>query len=179
MVGGVVEDQISNIEYVVGGSAADTLIGDVLANRLAGGDGGDNLAGKGGNDGLSGGLGSDTLNGGIGMDVLTGGTGFDTFRFDTVLDAVTNVDVISDFSLVDDFLQLENAIFTGLAGGVLSAASFVNGLVATQATAQVLYSQATGILSFDADGTGTVSTAVKFADLTNGLVLSNTDIFVT
>jgi len=51
MVGGVAEDTIRRVENVTGGSAADTLTGDLLANRFMGGAG---------NDVLDGGAGSDT-----------------------------------------------------------------------------------------------------------------------
>ena len=89
LVGGVAEDQIVNIENVVGGSGNDTLSGDNAANRLDGGAGNDLINGGRGNDVLSGGLGIDTLSytdaiGGVTISLATataqntGGAGVDT-----------------------------------------------------------------------------------------------------
>ena len=85
-VGGLAEDTIRNIENVIGGSAADTLTGDVFANKLNGSGGNDTLLGAGGLDTLDGGAGIDTalyidkqaaisvtLNGGIDATVFVGG----------------------------------------------------------------------------------------------------------
>ena len=49
-VGGLAEDTIKNLENIIGGSAADTLIGDLLANILNGGGGADLMRGMAGND---------------------------------------------------------------------------------------------------------------------------------
>ena len=64
-------DSITNIENILGGVGADTLIGDTLSNILSGGDG------------------SDTLSGGAGNDTLIGGTGLDTADFSTAAFGVT------------------------------------------------------------------------------------------
>ena len=85
-VGGLAEDTIRNIENVIGGSAADTLTGDVFANKLSGSGGNDTLLGAGGLDTLDGGAGIDTalytdkaaavlvtLNGGIDATLFVGG----------------------------------------------------------------------------------------------------------
>jgi Ca2+-binding RTX toxin-like protein len=54
-VGGVVEDTVSGIENLIGGSGNDIFRGDGLNNRLDGGTGDDTLGGGGGNDVLLGG----------------------------------------------------------------------------------------------------------------------------
>jgi Ca2+-binding RTX toxin-like protein len=162
-VGGDAEgDSLNTIENITGTGQSDTLTGDGNANILTG------LAG------------ADILNGGLGNDTLVGGTGSDTFVFDMLLGA-TNVDSISDFSLVDDVISLENSIFVGLAeASTLASDSFVNGLAATAATAQILYNQATGDIYFDADGnTLGGQSAIKFAHVTNGHALSFDDFTVT
>ncbi|HKD29625.1 MAG TPA: calcium-binding protein, partial [Xanthobacteraceae bacterium] len=59
-----IEDTLSSIENVTGGSGNDTIAGSAVANILIGG------------------AGNDRLNGGAGNDTLTGGAGSDTFVFD-------------------------------------------------------------------------------------------------
>ena len=57
-------DEITNIEYVIGGSGNDAIAGNFLANLLNGGTGADTLRGGAGGDFLIGGLGDDRLDGG-------------------------------------------------------------------------------------------------------------------
>jgi serralysin len=68
------------IEAAIGGSGADTVIGNAWDNWIHGGNGTDHLTGKGGNDTLVGGAGDDTLDGGADADLLQGGTGQDVLR---------------------------------------------------------------------------------------------------
>jgi Ca2+-binding RTX toxin-like protein len=67
------DNVLPDIETIVGGSAADTIIGTVAAETLFGGAGPDSLYGMGGNDTLGGGAGADILHGGDGIDTLDGG----------------------------------------------------------------------------------------------------------
>jgi len=129
-----------------------------------------------GNDTLNGGLGGDLLDGGLGNDSLRGSSGSDLFAFTTALGA-TNVDTIADFSVVSDTIRLENAVFTGLVAGVLSAAAFFQGAAAHDADDRIVYNAATGGLFFDADGTGAAA-AVRFATVSTGLALTNSDFAV-
>jgi serralysin len=62
----------TDIENAVGGSGADTLIGNSLNNSLSGGSGGDTLKGENGDDTLKGAAGADWLYGGNGNDFLSG-----------------------------------------------------------------------------------------------------------
>jgi Ca2+-binding RTX toxin-like protein len=55
------DDVRSDVERVIGGSAADTLAGSAAANALEGGPGDDVLDGGGGADALAGGVGVDTV----------------------------------------------------------------------------------------------------------------------
>ena len=71
-VGGVAEDTVANVEFLIGGTAGDSFTGDGQANQFDGGAG---------NDVLSGGAGNDMLIGGAGLDTLDGGTGLDTASF--------------------------------------------------------------------------------------------------
>jgi Ca2+-binding RTX toxin-like protein len=63
-------DNVStDIETILGGSAADILKGAGNNNRIVGNGGNDTLIGLGGNDTLEGGAGTDLLNGGEGNDL--------------------------------------------------------------------------------------------------------------
>ncbi|MFN0193743.1 MAG: calcium-binding protein [Aestuariivirga sp.] len=109
-------------------------------------------------------------------DNLTGGGGNDQFLFTTALGA-GNIDFISDFSVPNDTIRLENAIFTGLPVGYLAAAAFVIGSAAADAGDRIIYNSATGALLFDADGNGATA-AVQFATIGTGLALTNGDFYI-
>ncbi len=141
--------------------------------RIISGAGDDAALGGAGNDLLFGGGGNDTLNGGLGADQLNGGAGADAFAFTTALGA-SNVDAITDFSAAEDRFILGGAIgqgFAGLASGALAGFAFRQGAAATDLDDRILYDQATGILRYDADGSG-AGAAVQFATLAAGLDLN-------
>jgi serralysin len=109
---------------------------------------------------------------------MTGGAGSDIFRFDTAPNGATNRDTITDYNVAADTIHLENAIFTSLgAAGTLSAQFFRIGTAAADSNDYIIYNQATGVLSYDADGSG-VAAAVQFATLSSGLALTNADFVV-
>jgi len=66
------------IENAIGGSGADTMLGNEVGNVLTGNAGNDTISGLAGDDTLNGGLGDDSLSGGVGSDKLNGGDGVDT-----------------------------------------------------------------------------------------------------
>ena len=151
--------QIETLSTAVNaGTEGIVLIGNEFANTLIGNYGLNLLDGKGGNDILQG------LNGG------------DLFAFTTTLGS-GNVDTIVDFSVVDDRILLENAVFTGLGGGDLASGAFVIGAAAQDADDRIIYDSATGALYFDADGNG-AGAAVQFAMLSTGLALTASDFLV-
>jgi Ca2+-binding RTX toxin-like protein len=152
----------STFENVIGGGLADTLTGNTLANNINGGGG------------------NDTINGGGGNDTLIGGAGADRFRFATTLNATTNRDVISDFSIAQvDTIELENAVFTAFTTtGTLAAPAFFIGAAATNANQRILYNSATGGLFYDEDGSGAIG-SIAFAILFSGLALNNTFFTIT
>jgi len=160
-----------------GGSGTDTL---TSIERLIGSKYNDSLTGNTANNVLSGGAGNDTLNGGLGNDTLTGGAGEDYFDFTTALNATPNRETITDFSIVDDTIRLENSIMTGLGTvtGVLSAGAFHSGTfnIATEVDDRIIYNTSTGALFYDADGTGSTA-AVKVAVIgtTSHPALTNAD----
>ena len=158
------------------GTAAIALAGNELANTVYGNFGNNTLYGGGGNDTLAGYDGDDTLVGGAGADSMTGGLGNDAFRFDSALGA-GNIDTIGDYGVADDVIQLDDAVFTGLAAGALAAGAFNTGAAATQADDRIIYNSATGALLFDADGNG-AGAAVQFATLAGGLALTASEFLV-
>jgi Ca2+-binding RTX toxin-like protein len=70
------------------------------------------MSGNLGNDTIVGGSGNDRLDGGYGNDRLTGEAGRDSFVFSTALNAAENVDRIRSFSIKNDTIRLDDAIFT-------------------------------------------------------------------
>ena len=114
----------------------------------------------------------------MGNDTLTGGAGSDTFRFDTLLDALNNRDTINDYRVVDDTIELEDAIFASLGTtGTLQADWFRSGPGAVDANDYLVYNGATGALCYDADGNG-AGAALQFATLSSGLALTSGDFLV-
>ena len=181
-------DTLTNIENLVSGKGNDRLTGSVGANNLNAGDGNDTLAGGAGADTLTGGAGNDALygsdgvdvinggigndiiNSGLGGDVVTGGTGADRFIFNTALPA--NIDRITDYRVVDDVMALDNAVFTGLVGPVLTGAAFKNlGLGVADTTDRILWNPVNGALYFDIDGAGGVA-AVRFGTVLSVVALT-------
>jgi Ca2+-binding RTX toxin-like protein len=108
--------------------------------------------------------------------------GADTFRFDSSLNAATNVDSIIGFSISDtDRIQLENAVFTGLpTAGPLAPTAFRNSTSSFSATAahRILYNSLTGDLLYDPDGTSALS-PILFAKLDPALSLTASQFTVT
>ena len=131
-----------------------------------------NLTGNEYSQTLYGNAGANILNGGRGADYLTGFGGADSFAFTEAL--AGNVDLVSDFSVVEDIILLGGASgqpFFGLATGQLSSGALVIGSVALQSDDHIIYNSLTGALLFDADGSGTGG-AVQFATLNPGLGLT-------
>ena len=155
-----------------------SITGNAGANQLTGSDYDDTLLGGLGNDTLVGGQGDDTLTGGLGVDQLTGGLGADVFVFNALPNAITNRDVITDYSVADDRIHLENAVMAGLGltTGTLGAAAFASGnfTSAQDASDRIIYNSVTGMLYYDPDGLGGLA-AISFAQLGAGLDLTNDD----
>jgi Ca2+-binding RTX toxin-like protein len=78
-----------------GGAGNDSITGSLAADSIVGGDGDDTLIG---------GSGKDTLNGGEGSDVYTFGSNNDT----TVTNVIGEMDVIENFNIIDDSLNLSS-----------------------------------------------------------------------
>lgn len=155
----------ANIEKLelTGGSAiggtgngdANTITGNGAANTISGGGGNDTLYGKGGSD------------------TLSGGSGRDIFVFDTGLGS-SNIDKISDFSVVDDTIALSKSVFNKLSGSSLDPTAFYIGTGAADASDRIIYNSSTGALYYDPDGKGGVAQQ-QFATLSKGLAMTAAD----
>lgn len=169
---------VAGIERLIGtAGTGQNLTGNTLNNLMYGNAGNDTLIANAGNDSLYGGNGNDVLAGGAGNDVLTGGGNNDAFVFNTALGA-SNIDTIVDFSVPQDTIRLENAIFTALtATGVLGASAFALGAAATTAAQRIIYNNTTGALFYDADGVGGAA-QIRFATLNPGLAMTAADFLV-
>lgn len=140
------------IEAAIGGIAGDTIIGNNYANALYGN---------------------------LGADTLTGNGGDDFFVFDTGARAA-NADTITDFTVGEDKLVFNNAMFRAIGpDGTLAAGTFAaNGAgTPTDVFTRILYNSATGQLFYDADGSEDLPKALV-ARLDAGLDLSASDVLV-
>ena len=134
--------------------------------------GGDTIYAGSGDDTVAGQNGTDQIHGETGNDTLIGGGGNDTFYFDTALDAVTNVDTITDFNASADLIALSKGTFADLTtpSGTLSAAEFATlagsgGTNSVGAGVHIIYDSTTGNLYYDSDG-GSSLNRTLFATLT-------------
>ena len=151
------------------GMAAINLTGNGTAQNIVGNAGANVLRGLGGDDHLYGMAGHDTL---------TGGAGADKFLFNTTPNAATNVDTITDFSVVDDVIRVDDNFFARIGRpGVLNVDAFHIGTAAADAEDRIVYNSVTGELFFDSNG-GAAGGSTLFARLSTGLALSHTDFHV-
>ncbi len=190
-------------DTILGGNGNDTIFGGAANDILKGQGGNDSLFGDAGNDNLNGGIGNDTISGGndndtllgglgndsllgdagndlliggSGKDTLTGGSGKDNFHFSYTDEAI---DKITDFSPVDDTIQVSAGGFEGnlTPNATLPANQFLLGAAATTSSHRFMYQSSNGALFFDEDGNGLLP-KVQIATLPTGLTLTNQDIFV-
>lgn len=131
-------------DTVYGGMGNDYIQGGFNGDQLYGEDGNDDLRGGNGLDLIVGGAGNDTIRGAKGTDTLTGGDGADVFVFEKEIDGVINVDTITDFVSGTDRIELSASVFgnAGAVGSHIGLNQFIK------------YNASTGVLSYDADGSG-------------------------
>lgn len=186
--GGIPPDGIDTVKSSYSVSLSNTTIfkGDIENLTLTGsgnlngsGNGLDNVVkGNTGANRLDGRAGDDTLAGGFGNDTLVGGDGNDSFVFDTGLNPGSNVDRIADFSVSDDTIHLDNAVFTALTTpGTLDEDAFHIGTAAHDADDRIIYDATTGHLTYDANGDA-AGGFTDFAVLEAGLALTHSDFIV-
>jgi Ca2+-binding RTX toxin-like protein len=144
-----------------GGTVAINLTGNELANVIIGNNGANVLDGRGGNDTI------------YALD------GADSIYFSTAPDGSTNMDTIVGFNSVDDTFFLDDALFTGIPAGFLTADAFASGPGMTTAGAgvRIFYNTTTGDLYWDPDGNGAAA-AVRFAQITPVNSVAHFDFFI-
>jgi serralysin len=148
-------------------------------DTITGTNGNNTLKGYAGNDTIKALRGNDYLHGGIGNDKLYGGADRDQFVFDT-RPTSTNKDTIYDFKVKDDTIRLENSIFTKIgSNGYLKAGAFWtnNTGKAHDKDDRIIYDKDSGVLYYDADGTGS-GKAVAFTTISKNLSMTNKDVYV-
>jgi predicted outer membrane repeat protein len=160
-------------DRIYGSVGDDRLYGQYGDDIIVGGKGNDALSGGSGSDRIAGQYGNDKITGGYGDDILSGGRGYDRFVFDNL----TSIDTVTDFDVRYDRIYLNHSVFNGLATGQLGDSKLVVGWGAEHYYNHVIYNPATGDLSFDIDGNGSVE-AVTFASLKPWLDLTASDIYV-
>jgi serralysin len=135
--------------------------------------------GLGGSDTIIAGGGDDLLSGGVGNDRLTGGAGADQFLFDTLLNAKTNIDIITDFTRNEDHITLSREVFLSL-DSTLESQNFIANATGSAADVDdfLIFNTKTKTLSYDADGVGKQSSPIAFAVLTGVSDLSYTDFWI-
>jgi len=165
-----------------------TLIGTAGVDSLTGEAGNDVIQGLAGDDILQGEAGDDRLDGGAGKDMLTGGAGKDVFVFTTKFDKKSNFDTITDFSVADDSIWLDNALFksnkalyTAIKKGTEAkplkmASKFFSLDKAKDKDDFVIYDRKKGVLYYDSDGSGSHK-AIEIATLKKGLKMTYKDFF--
>lgn len=177
----------------------EQYISNKASDRIIAGNGPNELYGFGGNDTLYGMNGDDLLVGGAGKDKLYGGSGSDYFLFDKAPSS-QNIDTIQDFKRGQhDKIVLRFDVFQDLEAGVnadasgnfiakedsrlnlktyaLNATSFCKGPQALDLDDRVVYDPATGILSYDSDGSGPAA-AIQIAKLKVHTSLAASDFII-
>lgn len=155
-----VETTTSANASLTGGAGNDTLIG---------GSGDDTIVGGAGNDIIIGGLGAGT---GTKGDTLTGGAGDDIFRFFDALESNgINADVITDFNVADDMIDVGFAVtYTGQAQDYGSVLTELDGTVG-----QAVYDTSTNSLYIDVNGDADLTDADYKIDFASAVTLSGSN----
>ena len=180
---GIGKDRLYDVENIIAGDYADTLIGSKFDNAINGEGGNDIIYGLGGDDSLIGGSGNDRLYGGFGSDTLEGGLGDDYFVLNAKLGS-TNIDTISDFGEGMDKIILSKLIFKAFHGSVTTD-NLVTGTTVSLSTYAfdkndfLIFDTATNVLSYDADGSGNIAAvAIANVSLIGTSGLSHTDFLI-
>ena len=91
---------------------------------------------------------------------------------------IGGIDTVTDFSVVADTFQLENAVFKALGNaGNLTSGQLVFGTNASDANDHLIYTNANGMLYYDSDGNGPAD-KVTIAFIGVNLALTNADFVI-
>lgn len=156
----------SSRAIVHGGRGADEIYNQGDNSLLVGDAGNDFLQSDAGNCTLRGGLGDDTLTGGLGADLMRGGSGCDSFVFNEFSAGTGGIDRIVDFVPGSDSIVFSGPAAIALGFELPSEKSalpdqyFALGATPQNAAQRLLYEPATGLLRFDADGSGSEAAVV-------------------
>ncbi|TAD90842.1 MAG: calcium-binding protein [Alphaproteobacteria bacterium] len=123
--GGAGNDSITGAGVLVGGTGNDTVTGDAGSDTLFGVSGANQLFGGDGDDVVRGGSDADTISGGAGNDLLFGDAGGDSFR----IQLGGGFDVIADFQVGSDTIDLRDCSITAASFGTLSQTAATNGVI--------------------------------------------------
>jgi Ca2+-binding RTX toxin-like protein len=147
------------------------------SDAIFGGNGDDILNGNLGDDAIYGESGNDRLIGGTGNDLLVGGDGGDAFIFQSIRSFQSGDfgrDIVLDFQTGVDKLVLSQTTF-----GPLTAASLAivaNDSLAAESSGAIVYSQASGQLFYNQNGTGSgLGSGAVFAQVNGNPTLSSSD----
>ena len=100
------------------------------------------------------------------------------FVFDAALNATTNVDRVTDFSVPFDTIDHNHAFFAAAGGvGRLAAPAFFAGAAAHDLNDRIIYSPANGSVTYNSNGNHPGG-ATHFATLAPHLHLTNADFMV-
>ena len=130
-VNGVAEDSLSGVEYLLGGSAADTFVGDGGHNIFAGNAGDDTLLGVAGADVLFADDGKDRLDGGDGIDRVdfvlesTAAAELSGVGVRVTLNGATAAQATFNGIATDTLLNIENLVGSGF-DDILTGDSLTN-----------------------------------------------------
>jgi len=172
-----VDDFVSN---PIGTKFDDTLVSGVDSEEMIGKLGNDLLFGYAGADSIRGGLGNDTLVGGNGADLLNGNDGADWFVYNNVTEGS---DTIKRFQVgADKIIVSASGFGGGLVEGVLDSEKLAFGTEAELVgSGQFVFDDATGLLSWDANGQGgqqSVALATILFQPSNAGIFTAADILV-
>jgi len=184
LAGGGTDTLITEVSWTLGANVENLQLSSIFSpsweadNNGTGNSLANQITGNAGANTLRGGAGNDTLNGAIGRDTLIGGAGDDTFLFQAINNATTNLLTISDFVSADDSLSFNHISYKKLNTlGALPSANFHLGATAADGDDYLIYNRSTGVLYYDADGSGFLG-QLQIAQFKAGTAIAAADLFV-
>jgi hypothetical protein len=119
----------------------------------------------------------------LGKDTITGSAGQGFFEFTTKASSI-NIDKIVDYTIADDTIWLENAVYTKLGSGSaespkgLNSLPFAVGTKARDTNDYIIYDIKSGSPYYDADGSDTKDKQELIATFASKVALKYSKIYV-